>query len=367
LYDEFHEAWPGGKLESWCHNYRAGCFAGATAHFLLDGSTEQLAQVRLRIESATQAHSVKTDLHVIQSITTPRRSSRMAPAPSHVALLEQFPCPCPIKLQDALDNLSSRDPALRRRAATVQSGDLHKLNNGRRGLNLYLGSCLGIVCVFCCVVQLFGPYWAVNSSAPDDCKRVPQYYDALTQLWQNRYAQQKSSVHSLLQVPTHVRAETASWGEDMEPFDSNMVDYLIWTSIKLHLPARPKILDAGSGLGGTLFYLQRRIGEGSFEGLTLSQLQAEEARARIPSPRAADFHFRVADFTDPLPPGQYDAIICVESLFHAHDLRRVIINLKVGSAQELGKGVHIPAIRVRISRNTGTPTKEHGSAFKGDG
>jgi SAM-dependent methyltransferase len=183
---------------------------------------------------------------------------------------------------------------------------------------------LVIVCLIWGVCWIFSPY-----STPEVSKPISHYYDALTQLWQNHYARQKSSVHSLLQVPTAARAEAASWGEVMDTFDSNMVDYLIWTSIKDRLPARaPKILDAGSGLGGTLFYLQRRIGQGTFEGLTLSRLQADEATVRVPSPSIADFKFRVADFTDPLPPGEYDVIVCVESLFHAKDLVRVIVNLK---------------------------------------
>jgi hypothetical protein len=117
LYNEFHEAWPGGTQEAWCHGYKAGSFAGAAAHLVLDGSTLQLAQVLLRMEAATQVHLVKKDLHVIQSVISPRGGAEGEMRPLLLLVLAQqrleLKGASASPLQDALDLLSNRDPQRR--------------------------------------------------------------------------------------------------------------------------------------------------------------------------------------------------------------------------------------------------------------
>jgi hypothetical protein len=143
LYDEFHEAWPGGKLETWCHGYKPGCFAGATAHLVLDGAIEHLAQVQLTIQAATQLHLTKKDLHVIQSVICPNQGSTEIEKPFLINLLEQqglqLKGASASKLQDALDLLSNRDPGRRRDAGPVKPADAdpsqsRDLRSSARGL-----------------------------------------------------------------------------------------------------------------------------------------------------------------------------------------------------------------------------------------
>lgn len=82
------------------------------------------------------------------------------------------------------------------------------------------------------------------------------------------------------------------------------------------------VLDAGCGLGGTIFYLHARIG-GRFTGVTLSDAQCARASAEaVRRGVAADCRFLVrnydADLADLLPAG-VDLIVAIESLAHAVD------------------------------------------------
>jgi SAM-dependent methyltransferase len=84
----------------------------------------------------------------------------------------------------------------------------------------------------------------------------------------------------------------------------------------------PRVIDAGCGLGGTIFYLHRRWG-GEYHGLTLSEAQRARAHReahRRGVARDCRFHRRSYDrpFTD-LVPGGADMVIAIESLAHSAD------------------------------------------------
>lgn len=82
------------------------------------------------------------------------------------------------------------------------------------------------------------------------------------------------------------------------------------------------ILDAGCGLGGTIFYLHERLG-GHYTGITLSATQAERGSAEATRRGVANTcRFAVrdydADLADLLPTG-VDLIVAIESFAHAPD------------------------------------------------
>ena len=92
----------------------------------------------------------------------------------------------------------------------------------------------------------------------------------------------------------------------------------------------PRVLDAGCGLGGTIFYFHRRLG-GEYHGLTLSPTQrahAEREARRRGVAAACRFHLRSYD-DDPggLLPGGADLVVAIESLAHSPDPVRSIANL----------------------------------------
>jgi SAM-dependent methyltransferase len=93
---------------------------------------------------------------------------------------------------------------------------------------------------------------------------------------------------------------------------------------------QPRVLDAGCGLGGTVFYLHRRVG-GRFDGLTLSPSQrarAEREAARRGVAEECRFHLRSYDgsLVDLAPDGA-DLVVAIESLAHSPDPVRSIANL----------------------------------------
>lgn len=94
---------------------------------------------------------------------------------------------------------------------------------------------------------------------------------------------------------------------------------------------RPRVLDAGCGFGGTMFAMHERLG-GTYDGLTLSATQLRAARRearRRGIEDACRFHLR--NFDDPIAQ-RYDAVVAVESLSHAPDLRHTLGNLAAALA-----------------------------------
>jgi SAM-dependent methyltransferase len=92
----------------------------------------------------------------------------------------------------------------------------------------------------------------------------------------------------------------------------------------------PRVIDAGCGPGGTIFYLHARLG-GQYDGLTVSPTQRKraerEARRRAVA-QACRFHVRSYDESlGDLAPGGADLIVAIESIAHAADPARTIANL----------------------------------------
>ncbi len=90
------------------------------------------------------------------------------------------------------------------------------------------------------------------------------------------------------------------------------------------LPPNPRVLDAGCGFGGTIFAWHARVG-GTYDGLTLSRVQARVAR-REAKKRGIDARFHLRSFDEPIA-GKYDAIVAIETLIHAPDLSGTVRNL----------------------------------------
>ena len=92
----------------------------------------------------------------------------------------------------------------------------------------------------------------------------------------------------------------------------------------------PRVVDAGCGLGGTIFYLHRRLG-GEYDGLTLSPIQrvhAEREAKRRGVAAACRFHLRsYDDDLRAIVPDGADLIIAVESLAHSIRPERTVANL----------------------------------------
>ena len=92
---------------------------------------------------------------------------------------------------------------------------------------------------------------------------------------------------------------------------------------------RPRVIDAGSGLGGTIFYLHSRLG-GQYDGLTLSAVQcARAAREAQTRGISMDCRFHVRNYDgvlDDLVPDGADLIVAIESLAHAENPERTIAN-----------------------------------------
>lgn len=98
------------------------------------------------------------------------------------------------------------------------------------------------------------------------------------------------------------------------------------------LTANPRVLDAGCGLGGTIFRWQERVG-GTFDGLTLSPEQ--QRRATLEAARrgvSADCRFHVRSYHEPITPPR-DAVIAIESLAHSPDPLSAVGNFARGLAR----------------------------------
>ena len=154
-------------------------------------------------------------------------------------------------------------------------------------------------------------------SSPND--PLSGYYDRLSRYgaWARLFGRDggyaRATVHRLLRTDD----------PDVAPAD------VIHSRIAELVAAAPpvRMLDAGSGLGGTSFFFARRFGA-ACEGMTLSPAQAARAtRSAAKIGLSANCRFRVASYDDPLPTGAYDLIVAIESLAHSPDPAKSLANL----------------------------------------
>jgi len=94
----------------------------------------------------------------------------------------------------------------------------------------------------------------------------------------------------------------------------------------IELPAAPRVLDAGSGYGGTAFDLQPKIG-GRWLGLTISAIQLERAVSEARKRGLQEqIQFRLQSYDVSLNE-TFDLVIAIESLVHSADPRATVTNL----------------------------------------
>lgn len=153
---------------------------------------------------------------------------------------------------------------------------------------------------------------------------IPAYYD-----WLSRYVQLANwlayrdrfasfTMHKRLSVPQGTAGERRRT-VGLEHVNNRLLE-------AAQLSAKPRVLDAGCGFGGTIFHWHSRLG-GSYDGLTLSRVQLRvaqrEARRRGID---ADCRFHLRSYDTPVA-DTYDAVVAIESLIHSRDLNTTIPNL----------------------------------------
>ncbi|MGB1251848.1 MAG: SAM-dependent methyltransferase [Candidatus Promineifilaceae bacterium] len=140
--------------------------------------------------------------------------------------------------------------------------------------------------------------------------KVAELYDRL--LGFEGQADGKLTVHKKLRFPAAWRAR-------------GIADINDWLKRELAISAETHLLDAGCGVGGTLFDLLADGGSGV--GITLSSSQVDTARNAAVRLGVQDrIHFHQQSYDEPLD-AQFDLIITVEALAHSADLTRSIDNL----------------------------------------
>jgi len=82
------------------------------------------------------------------------------------------------------------------------------------------------------------------------------------------------------------------------------------------LPPNARVLDAGCGLGGTIFRWQARHG-GSHTGITLSAVQRDRAAAEAERRGVSGTCRFLCQSYDRPPEGPFDAVVAIESLAHS--------------------------------------------------
>jgi SAM-dependent methyltransferase len=143
---------------------------------------------------------------------------------------------------------------------------------------------------------------------------LPRFYDWLT--WFQDVAGNAGHDTGRRELAVHRRL----LGDSGLPSGTVVHDRLLEALTATPLPAEPRVLDAGCGLGGTTFFLQRALG-GRYCGITLSEAQRARA-SREARRRGLEGVCRFVvrsyddDLRDLLPDG-VDVIVAIESLAHA--------------------------------------------------
>ncbi len=143
---------------------------------------------------------------------------------------------------------------------------------------------------------------------------IAAYYD-----WLSRYVRvlrlvggargdERFAMRKALSVPDAPQGQAA---------DVHYADEAILAAVML--PPHPRVLDAGCGMGATIFRWHEHLG-GTYRGLTLSEVQ-RRAASREAERRgiAAACRFELCSYDAP-PSGPYDAVVAIESLIHSRDI-----------------------------------------------
>lgn len=148
----------------------------------------------------------------------------------------------------------------------------------------------------------------MTESVNGDIRDVASYYDAA--VWTYRlfaYNRQSLAIHY------------GFWEEGTRTRHEAMINQHKAVIGKGCIKPGMRVLDAGCGVGGTVFYIARQTGA-DVTGISISPKQIEYARKMQEKfglgPRAS---FLVADFTrNPFPDGSFDVVYGIESISHAY-------------------------------------------------
>jgi len=151
-----------------------------------------------------------------------------------------------------------------------------------------------------------------NVGGTDHLRQVKKYYDHNTERFLKWGKSERTfNIHGALWHP-----EVKSLAEAM-----HYSDELIAREIERCPYPVNRVLDLGCGVGGSIFYLARRLSRvRSFTGISLSPLQIKSARQRIPETRKKRIHFEEGCFLQ-LPADRFkaDYSYSIEAFTHCPD------------------------------------------------
>lgn len=164
-----------------------------------------------------------------------------------------------------------------------------------------------------------------GAAMTDTLGAIASYYDNLSRFLD--FARRVGRGGGAPQGSTHRFLAGLAGEADADTAGPERLDHLVLdAAVAAGLAREPRAVDAGCGLGGTIFHWKQRVG-GRYVGLTLSPEQRR--RAAYEAQRrglARDCGFLVRSYHAPLDQS-YDAAIAIESLAHSADPKDAIANL----------------------------------------
>jgi SAM-dependent methyltransferase len=151
-----------------------------------------------------------------------------------------------------------------------------------------------------------------DMNATGHLRQVREYYDRNTGRFL-RWGKDEGTfnLHGALWPP-----EVKSLGEAM-----NYSNELVAREIEQCPYAVNRVLDLGCGVGGSIYYLERRLPSiRVFSGISLSPVQIKRAKQRVPETRKSRFHFEAGCFLQ-LPAERFraDFSYSIEAFSHGPD------------------------------------------------